>query len=790
MSLLAYTATAVILLWIAHRSLLPVSRVAAALLFLFPFCLTGYALVTDAVYGPVNFAYATEPLRPMAGQYGIGWGYNGVLGDVACQMIPWRKAVQWSLQHHQWPIFNPFMMSGDILAAAAQPAAYSPFTLIACLLPVAKSITYSAAISFFIAGLGAFLFARELGLRESASLVAAAGFMYSTAVSYFIEWPLAGTWIFLPLVLLGVRRVVRDPGIRPATILAIAFTLMLLAGHPETALHIVLLGAIYALFEIASARRAIVRAVIAGVVAGVAALLLCAVYILPILEAAPQTNEHLTRTVIFAKERPGAPAPLLFARLATDVFPFLATRSWRVAGIGRIQTDCVTVGSVVLAFAIYAMWRVRSRRTWFFALIAIFCTLEHADWGPIARLLKRLPLFDITLNERLSFGGCLFFAILGAIGFDSWLAHRDDIGAASTSTIVLVILGAGTVLLLRSHLAGDNVEKYGDFKVFAEIAGLAMVSAIIIARLPPRWSAAAILGVLLLQRTMSETGVYDIIDAQAAYPPVPIFEPLRKIREPFRVTGASLTFIPNMSALYELEDVRGYQAMTLLHYVETFPLWCIPEPVWFNRVNDLTKPFVSFLNVRFAVVWAKFPTPDGWRVFAKQRGTTLLENTRVIERAFVPRRVALGAKDSDAFAAMSNATDFRDQAWIRASSNKPYERDNGPGHLEIKERPHGFDIQADMERDGWIVISQAAWPGWRGYIDGRRVRLQIANMSFLSIYVPAGRHRVKLTYLPQSFVAGRAISAFTLLGIIIFFATRRILRAPRFAGSYTNSSTT
>ena len=35
-----------------------------------------------------------------------------------------------------------------------------------------------------------------------------------------------------------------------------------------------------------------------------------------------------------------------------------------------------------------------------------------------------------------------------------------------------------------------------------------------------------------------------------------------------------------------------------------------------------------------------------------------------------------------------------------------------------------------MAQDGWIVVSEPAWKGWRAYIDGRRVEIQIANLAF------------------------------------------------------------
>ncbi|HEX7420897.1 MAG TPA: YfhO family protein [Thermoanaerobaculia bacterium] len=771
MIFLLYAATALTLLWISHRVIQPLSRTAAALLLLLPFCFTGYALLTDQVYGPIDFAYATEPLLPMRAQYGVGPPHNSILSDVACQMIPWRKAVQWSLSHRQWPLFNPFILSGDNLAAAAQPAAYSPFTLIACLLPVAKSLTYSAAIAFFIAGLCAFLFARELGCRESVAVIAAGGWMYSTALSFFILWPIGFTWTFLPIVLLSVRRVVRTPSVQSAALLTVSFTLMLLAGHPETDLHIVFLGCLYALFELVQARANVWRVCVAGVSAGIVALLLCAVYVAPILEAAPQTEEHQSRRFFFATQPKGVPSREVLARLATDVLPLLEFRRWHVEGLDRSPLDTCSAGSIVLAFALYAIWRVRSPLTWFFAALAVFGALEHAEWGPAANALQKLPLFDITLNSRFSFSAAFFLTILAALGIEFMLTAHDELRAAATAALLLIVIGLATVVILRIGLVGENPEKFGQHKDLAEIAGLTAIVTLLLFRVRPHWSAAALLGIVLLQRTLSEGDVYKTLPARIAYPPVPIFEKLGTIREPFRVTGFNLTFLPNMSTLYGLEDVRGYEAMTFNRYIETYPLWCTREPVWFNRVLDLERPFLSFLNVRFAIVWDTFKVPDGWRVFATQPGASLLENTRVIERAFVPRRVTIGMPPADAMTEMSHTTDFRERAWIEDSA-RPYERENGPGHVVIDPRRLGYELTVDMEKDGWVVISQTAWSGWRAYIDGRRVGTQIANLAFLSVYVPKGHHRVKLVDMPRSFVVGRATSALSLAGIGVFAIVR------------------
>ncbi|HSP13144.1 MAG TPA: YfhO family protein [Thermoanaerobaculia bacterium] len=777
MILLLYAATAAAALVICHRFVRPVSRIAAALLVLLPFCFTGFALVTDRVYAPIDIAYASEPLLPVRAQYGIAGTHNGHLSDVASQMIPWRKAVQVALSRGEWPILNPFILSGDILAAAAQPAAYSPFTLIACLLPVAKSMTYTAAMLFFIAALGAFLFARELGCREAAALIAAAGWMFCSDLTFFTLWPLAFSWAFLPIVLLGVRRVVRDPAPASFALLTAAFTLMLLAGHPETALHVVFLGIVYAVFEMASSRTNVIRAALTGVGAGALALLLCAVYVLPIIEAVPQTEESFVRAT-YASERRGASAPEVAARVATDFLPFLYVRQWR-SGV-YVPYDTAAVGSIVMALAIYAIWRVRSRETWFFAGLAIFCILARAEWKPIARALQKLPLFDVAINSRFSFGAAFALALLAAIGVEEFLRRERDLAAAVTAAAVLVILAAGTLLIVRADVVAPNVEKWGDYKIFAEIAGLAVVGMALLFKRP----VAVILAAILLQRVISDGGTYKTFPARDAYPPILILEPLRNIREPFRIVGAGMAFVPGMSSLYELEDVRGYEAMTLLRYAETYRLWCIPQPVFFNRVDDLSRPFLSFLNVRYAITPANYVPPSGWHVAGQQRGTHLLENTHVVPRGFVPARVRSYSIDWKALNEMTSETDFATRAWIRwtpgssrgptpAEAAAPFEIENGPGRVSVSKRHDGYEIRANMQRGGWVVLSEAAWSGWRAWVDGRRAPVQLANTAFLSVFVPAGQHRVKFVYKPQSFVIGRAITIATLAAIVIAALLRK-----------------
>ena len=747
MAFALYTLTAAAILYLVHRTIRPLSKPAAAILFLIPFVFTGWALLTNKVYGPIDLPYATQPLNHMKSEYEIGELHNAALSDLYGQMIPWRKAVQFSIARGEWPLWNPFLLSGDILAGSGQSAPYSPFTLLALLVPVPLSLTYSAALTHFLAALGAFLLAREIGCRESASLLAAAGWSCATAITFFILWPLGAAWALFPLVLLGVRRA-------SLPLLTSAFTLLLLAGHPETALHVVAVAAIYALVQRSK------RVLLTGIAAGVVALGLAAIFILPILEAAPQTMEHVTRTGQFAETPRGVANEEVVKRLAADVFPYLHARN-------GTPLDSSAAGSIILALAIYALWRVRTKESWFFAGVAVFGMLAHAEWTPLARALQQLPLFDQALNERFSFAAACALCILAALAVEDILQRENGRAAAITALVVLVVITIGNTNI------EDTPREWGRYATFAEIGALALASFFLWRRAPH-----VLLGLVLLQRGLTEGGIYQSFDARAAYPPIPILEKV----ETGRITGHGRAFLPGTAALYELEDVRGYQAMTFRRYRETYDAWCIHQPVWFNRVDDLTRPFLSFLNVRYAITWDRDPPPDGWREAARQPGSLLLENTRALERIFVPRAVRIGY---DAVQEMPANTDFRERAWIEAKL-PPQERANGPGTLTFTQKGiSDWDIVANMQGDGWIVASFPAWKGWRAYVDGRRVETQFANHAFLGVFVPKGKHRVRLVYRPDGLVRGRAITLATLALLVILSGAKnlRLRRLRSFAGS-------
>ena len=765
---------AILLIW--DRWVQRVTILAALVLVLLPLCFTGRALLSGRVYAPIDLQYMSEPLKDYAPDVGIEPVHNGTLSDLYMQIIPWQHAVRHALGQGNWPVWNPFLLCGSVLAANMQAAPYDAINLLGLLLSHPQSLTFGAAMTFFLAGFFTFAFARALGLSEIAALIAAAGYMFNAVLAFFIGWPLGRSWAFLPLLLFAVRRVAREPGLGATALLTIAFVLAIFAGHPESVLHIVAIAGVYGIFEIASSRKwkSIGHAAIAGAVA----LLVTAISLLPFLSVVPETHEYDLRRNMYRSSDFYTTAENIGNRAARTLFPFYGGQPERDNMTPLWDPTSPRAGSIVVALALAAVVLARRRETWFFLGVLIVTLCAALEAPPFAHLLHELPLFDIALNQRFAFGAAFALTMLAALAVDG-LERRPRTAA------IFVLATAVALAIAAVAIWNKQIDAGVDRTLIQALLVVELVPLLALAVL--LWTAAAklpllkvLLALLLLQRTLADGNIYPALDEEAFYPDVPILHAIKKDpNTPFRITGLNFAMIPDGAAMYGLEDVRGYEAMTFERLMQTFPLWSVSQGVSFNLIGDLGKPFLSFLNIRYAIAGRDDQPPEGWRLVKKDRESQLFENTRVLPRAFIPQRVRYEKSGVDVVLAMSRTTDFSEMAWLTVPHYEPHTISNGPGELVTKRDGSTYDIDAKMDLDGWVVVSDSKWPGWRAYIDGNRVETHFANHAFIGVFVPKGRHHLKLVYVPEAFTRGRNVTFATLAGIALFFVLRHRLQKPR-----------
>ncbi|HSP17811.1 MAG TPA: YfhO family protein [Thermoanaerobaculia bacterium] len=755
MSLMLYSACAAGALYAAQR-VRAFPRAIAIVLFVLPLLFTGRALFTGAIFGPVDLAYTSEPLASMAHSSGVDAVANPSISDVYAEFMPWNDALRRSIGRHEWPLWNPYELCGAPLAGTAQSSPYHPITMAGLLIPIRQSFAFAAAAMLLTAALSAFLFFRELVESDLAALFGAAAWMASTHLLFFAGTALVLAASVIPFVLLGARRVALEPGRKSMAILTTALLLVVLAGHPESAMHIVLFAMVYFGVALWSGGRPRPPAIVSGLAAGLIALLLAAIFLLPIFEVIPQSEEYVHRALGY-RQVSSTPAQLAH-RLAANFFPFVEgaagveeRRHAPEVGHGWLAT--AYAGSMVFAPAIFGFMRWRSRERWFF-LGAIVWGLGAGIAAPgIVHLLTHLPGFSIAVNDRM-----IAFATLGMCALASMGLDRAG------DTLAKLFAGVGLAILVAFLISTGIAPDYLRVNAMRALIPVILASCALIVLRKPR-ALIAVVVLLLLQRAGEASRMQPTIPAKAFYPP---FAGLSMMRgsKPFRITGMGTMFTPELSTHYGLEDVRGFQGLTFNRLWETYPLWCIRQPVWSNRVDRLDSPLLSLMNVRFAIAPPAMPLPPWWQTRARYPGYAIVENTRVLPRAFVPRSVQIIAKpDVRTLAAID---DFNDRSVVEDTTARSW-APNGPGTVAIR----GNRLQAHMDAPGWVLVSNANWKGWIARERGRRIPLHFGNHAFIAFYLSAGDHEVELTYRPRSFVIGAWISGVTALLLFAYVSMPR-----------------
>jgi hypothetical protein len=163
--------------------------------------------------------------------------HNGWIGDQIEEFIPWAYFDWQHLHALQFPLWNPYAGLGMPQFFNFQSSVLSLPDLLGYLVPAHLSALVAVAAKLLIAGTGAYLFCRVLGLSPWASAFGATVFELCGAFASEVGWPLGDVmawagWIFAASYLCWQGR-------RPrlaAALLAVSVAFAIYGGFPEGSL--------------------------------------------------------------------------------------------------------------------------------------------------------------------------------------------------------------------------------------------------------------------------------------------------------------------------------------------------------------------------------------------------------------------------------------------------------------------------------------------------------------------------------------------------------------------------
>jgi hypothetical protein len=677
--------------------------------------------------------------------------------DLAEQVLPWFHVQAQEWHAGRFPLWDPYLWTGQPLFGQAQPGAAYPLNWILFLLPLENGhiagwalAWYYVAIHLMAAGF-CYLFCRSLGRSRTACL--AGGLIFSLS-GYLgnTAWPqMMNGAVWIPLVFLFQLRASRSPRAAANAALSGMFLgIAFLSGHHQIPIFTSVAWVGVWIYLLAKNRCLLVPAAVALLFAGLSG----AMQTLPAYEYGR-----------LAKRWVSAPEPIAWIQpVPYSVHAYYDLKAFSLFGIvfpgvkAHFDPFLGVVAFSLALFAVTTLWRdARVRLLAALALAAILYALGHnsvfqgALYGLIPELDKaRSPSAVVVLFQFAA-------AALAAFGI-------DELASAWTArgTWILAGFGALTLAIAEAVIFANKLTFPADDRVI-----LTAVIALLAAALFAAWrrqaltvahgsTQAHVLLVLLLLLELGNTGQYNFADRSdrgqmqwldKIHANADIAEYLRKQPGFQRAEVAQDAFAPNWGAFHGVEMHGGKSASV--------------------TTNLLESEFFSLTGHRMygvAYTIATAPQPNaGDEVFSGASGMKVYRRD-AFPRAWAVHELVRVPNTTEGNILVGQAPEsFRRKAHMVGQPPR-VEPCAAPDTVQLIEHaPDRLAIRAEMACDGMVVLSDTFYPGWRARVDHRPAEIHEVNGAMRGVAVPRGTHTVTMRYRPVSVYLGAGM---TLLGIL------------------------
>lgn len=694
------------------------------------------------------------------------------LGDFSYQFYSWRSLVYQALRSGQLPLWTPAIYSGYPLQADPQSALFYPLSVlfnVGALLVGVRTFPFrllelEVIFHVFLASLFLYLLLRGQLRRRSSALLGGIVFAYGGYLTSYplLQMAILESAIWLPLALLGIWRRYKLGKRHALWLTALAFTMSILAGHPQTSMLLIyatLSYQAYYLYRTQTRWYLGLRDVLflLAMTAG-----LSAVQLLP----SWQYMRFSSRAKLSLAQA-GAGFPL------EDLVQFVLTglvSLWHPLYIGIWPLLLVGIGLVLpnRRRGEPGSLAIRSDKVFWYAFTSVAFLLSFGDrllgFDLAYLLLPGYRLFQ--RQERLAFLISFGLSVLAACSMDSfWQAwsrpvRRRVANATHFLKGLLGLLFIALLVVVALHRQGLDPSDSGQLPKHVAILFLAMTGSVLllegrlyVVRSSRLWRALSL--VLVAVNLFATNRDLNQVPLKAAYPVTRPIVLMREDQSMFRYQDDD-RLPPQSACFHGLEETWGIAPIRPANYVHF--LESAPEAVrW------------KLLNVKYVITWrADLVSREGVVVpadvvYQQGEGKDALYVHRLREpgpRAWIVRGVYVARNEDELYGYMrSPYFDPRRAAILREPLLLPTLPSDAQDEITIAIRkPMQIRIKTRLDAEGLLVLSEVNYPGWQAYVNGRATRIYEAYGILRAVLLPAGESVVEFRYRPLTFFLGAGLS--------------------------------
>lgn len=219
---------------------------------------------------------------------------------------------------------------------------------------------------------------------------------------------------------------------------------------------------------------------------------------------------------------------------------------------------------------------------------------------------------------------------------------------------------------------------------------------------------------------------------------------------------------PDWGVLYGISDVEGYEGVGIRRHLN----------LGYGIIKKGKKrisPLLDFLGVKYVITFLDLPKKFK---FIREDYVKIYENPDYFPRAFVINKAKSVSADEGFRAITSSDFDPASYCFIEDEIQelnmlKPLKSVVQPANV-IYPNPNKVIVEVHSNSDGYLVLTDNYYPGWKAYVDNKESKIYRAYYSFRAVKVDKGKHTVIFKYEPISFKIGFAITLVFLIGSVVF----------------------
>jgi hypothetical protein len=477
------------------------------------------------------------------------------IGDLITFAYPSRLFASRTVQQLKLPLWNPYISSGVPFVADAQSAVFYPLNILGYVMPMATAWSLGLMLRLFLAAVFMALFAHSIGASRTGSVVAATIFGWCGFNTAWQGYAMGDAAIWLPLMCYAVHRLSTSSSSKYLALAAFAFSMPMLAGHPETAAHLCLAVVVFAIavqsvpaIGLPNQTGFIRRMTVAGCLA----LGIAAIQMLPTVEWVGQIVHNLY------SEWPTLPLSQALGVVSRDI-----QHGPNSAAIA-IPEAASYVGMLSLLIAPFAAFHANRRYVIALAIVTVLAFTAAFGVPPIGWIVTHTPLLKAIKNQRLILVSSFGIASLAGLGVsvlqqESLMRKHRRTAAAIVTGALGVGLGLVYALQRTTTFRVAVMQRPSFSRALLIVSAIAVITALS-GRLRGRALSVSLGAIVAFDLVTFSYGYTTFSQPKNIFPPAPVFDFLAAHVDPnqYRIAGLSGAYTGNAQIAYRVAAADGY----------------------------------------------------------------------------------------------------------------------------------------------------------------------------------------------------------------------------------------